>query len=158
MRYTTLQDSFFYYYWQNVSEHFADFQGKASREEYWMFTLWSAIVTTILSLISFGVLGAIYSILIIIPQSAINVRRYHDIDMPGWIFFAFMILFLIPFVNIIVLLIHIFFMVQPSKNILINSNNTSSKSEKDTHTKEETKDIPIDEDKYPNAKRHRRNY
>jgi uncharacterized membrane protein YhaH (DUF805 family) len=156
MKYTTLQDSFFYYYWQNVSEHFADFQGKASREEYWMFTLWSAIVTTILSLISFGVLGGIYSILIIIPQSAINVRRYHDIDKPGWIFFAFMILFFIPFVNIIVLLIHIFFMVQPSKDSLIKSNNIP-KVEKDTNS-EESRDIPIDKNKHPNAKRHRRNY
>ena len=156
MKYITLQDSFFYYYWQNISERFASFEGKTSREEYWMFTLWSTIVTVILSVISVGTLGAIYSILIAIPQSAINVRRYHDIDMSGWIFFVFMILFFIPYINIVVLIVHLIFMMQPSKGSLIKSNNTP-KVEKDNYS-EEGKDIPIDEDKYPNAKRHRRNY
>jgi uncharacterized membrane protein YhaH (DUF805 family) len=156
MKYTTLQDSFFHYYWQNISERFASFEGKTSREEYWMFTLWSAIVTVILSVISVGTLGAIYSILIAIPQSAINVRRYHDIDMSGWIFFVFMILFFIPYINIVVLIVHLIFMMQPSKGGLIKSNNTS-KEKKDTNLTE-SKDIPIDKKKHPNAKKHRRNY
>ena len=80
MKYTTLQDSFFHYYWQNISERFASFEGKTSREEYWMFTLWSAIVTVILSVISVGTLGAIYSILIAICHGShgIMINRLLD--------------------------------------------------------------------------------
>ena len=124
---------------------FADFNGSTNREEYWMFTLWSFIVTVISSLISAGVLGAIYSFLVIIPQSAINVRRYHDLGMSGWYFFVFMLLFLVPFLNIIVLVAHLYFMCKKSTNnnsIMINS----------------PKSNDIDKDKFPYAKNRKRNY
>ena len=99
-----------------MTTRFADFNGSTNREEYWMFTLWSFIVAIILSLISAGVLGAIYSFLVLIPQSAINVRRYHDIGMSGWYFFIFMILFLVPFLNFVVLFAHLYFMCKKSTN------------------------------------------
>ena len=127
-----------------MTTRFADFNGSTNREEYWMFTLWSFIVTVILSLISVGVLGAIYSFLVIIPQSAINVRRYHDLGMSGWYFFAFFLLFLVPFLNIIVLVAHLYFMCKKSTNNPIMVNSTKSNN--------------IDKDKFPYAKNRKRNY
>ena len=114
MKHKTLQDSFLNYYWVNVTERYFDFDGKTSREDYWMFTLWSFVITVIFAIVSAGLLGAIYSIFILFPQTAINVRRYHDLGMSGWTFFVFFILFLVPFVNLIVLLCHIVLMCQPS--------------------------------------------
>lgn len=145
MKYTSLNESFNNYYWKNMTNRFADFNGSTNREEYWMFTLWSFIVTVILSLLSAGVLGAIYSFLVIIPQSAINVRRYHDLGMSGWYFFVFMLLFLVPILNIIVLVAHLYFMCKES----INDNPISTNS---------TKVNDIDKDKFPYAKNRRRNY
>ena len=128
-----------------MTTRFADFNGLSNREEYWMFTLWSFIITVILSLISVGVLGAIYSFLVLIPQSAINVRRYHDLGMSGWYFFVFMLLFLVPFINIIVLVVHLYFMCKKSTN----NNPIMSNSSKSND---------IDQDKFPYAKNRRRNY
>ena len=93
MKHKTLQDSFLNYYWVNVTERYFDFDGKTSREDYWMFTLWSFVITVIFAIVSAGLLGAIYSIFILFPQTAINVRRYHDLGMSGWTFFVFFILF-----------------------------------------------------------------
>ena len=145
MKYKSLNDSFNNYYWKNMTIRFADFNGSTNREEYWMFTLWSFIVTVILSLISAGVLGAIYSFLVLIPQSAINVRRYHDLGMSGWYFFVFMLLFLVPFLNIIVLVAHLYFMCKKS----INNNPAVISSARSND---------IDEDKFPYAKNRKRNY
>ena len=145
MKYTSLNDSFKNYYWKNMTTRFADFNGLSNREEYWMFTLWSFIITVILSLISVGVLGAIYSFLVLIPQSAINVRRYHDLGMSGWYFFVFMLLFLVPFLNIIVLVAHLYFMCKKS----INNNPAVISSARSND---------IDEDKFPYAKNRKRNY
>ena len=79
MKHKTLQGSFLNYYWINVTKRFFDFDGKTSREEFWMFTLWNVIIGVVLSLISAGVLGAIYSFLIFIPQTAISVRRFKQL-------------------------------------------------------------------------------
>ena len=60
--------------WHHDEPYF-DFDGKTSREDYWMFTLWSFVITVIFAIVSAGLLGAIYSIFILFPQTAINVRR-----------------------------------------------------------------------------------
>lgn len=161
MKHKTLQGSFLNYYWINVTERFFDFDGKTSREEFWMFTLWHVIIAVVFSVISVGILGAIYSLLILVPQTAISVRRYHDIGMSGWVFFVFFVLFLIPYVNIIVLVSHLILMMQPGKNAV--NNVQSYKRKKDqkegSSSKEEIiEEVSIDQDKYPNLKKHKRNY
>lgn len=128
-----------------MTTRFADFNGSTNREEYWMFTLWSFIIGVILSLLSVGVLGVIYTFIVLIPQSAINVRRYHDIGMSGWTFFIFMLLFLVPILNLIVLAFHIYFMCKKS----------ISKSSLNLKEME-----PVEEEmkKYPYKVQRRRNY
>jgi len=161
MKHKTLQGSFLNYYWINVTKRFFDFDGKTSREEFWMFILWNVIIGIVLSLISAGVLGAIYSFLIFIPQTAISVRRYHDIGMSGWVFFVFFVLFLIPYVNIIVVISHLVLMMQPGKSAVNNiQSNRKQKDQKEESSFEEeiVEEVPIDQDKYPNLKKHKRNY
>lgn len=90
------------------------FSGRARRKEYWMFTLLNSVIVFGLSLIdeligSPGVIGALYSVAVLIPSIAVSVRRLHDTDRSGW----WLLIAFIPIVGIILLLI---FMVQDSKS------------------------------------------
>lgn len=95
-----------------VLKKYADFSGRARRKEYWLFTLFSIIITIVLTIIDgvtgmlnaelgIGVLSGIYSLAVLIPTIAVTVRRLHDTDRTGW----WMLILLIPLIGAIVLLI-----------------------------------------------------
>ena len=94
-----------------VLKQFNDFKTRARRKEYWMFTLFSVIINTILSLIDdnlgnevsigTGLLGGIYSLFILVPSLAVSVRRLHDVNKSGWM----LLVALIPLIGAIWLLI-----------------------------------------------------
>jgi uncharacterized membrane protein YhaH (DUF805 family) len=101
-----------------VLKKYAVFQGRARRKEYWMFNLFNIIIAMALgfviglieAVLETGVLlsiatNAIYSLAILIPATAVSVRRMHDLGRSGW-----WILF--PVVN----LIFMFFDSQPGDN------------------------------------------
>lgn len=77
-----------------VIKKYAVSQGRASREEYWMFFLWNIIISFGLSLIDkkFGLqyrfsgslLSDIYALFIFFPTLGVGIRRLHDIDRSGW--------------------------------------------------------------------------
>lgn len=105
-------------------QRYADFSGRSTRTEYWMFQLFLVLGYTVLYSLTFagayagvvmesGVLSIIgFSLLVmfwlavVIPSIAVTVRRLHDIDKSGW----FVLLALVPLVNIVVLV----FTVLPS--------------------------------------------
>lgn len=87
-------------YYVKCWQHFADFDGRARRKEYWMFVLFNFIfafvlgfIDGILDLITFGI-SDIYSLAILIPAIAVSVRRMHDVGKSGWYI-------LIPIYNLI---------------------------------------------------------
>lgn len=93
-----------------VFKKYADFNGRARRKEYWMFTLFNFIVTVILLGIDSVILGSesgagflsgIYGLAVIVPSLAVLVRRLHDTGRSGWWVF----INLIPFVGSIILLV-----------------------------------------------------
>lgn len=69
-------------------KQYADFQGRARRKEFWMFTLFNMIALIVLcgidSVIGSPIFAGIYCLAIIIPAVAVSVRRMHDIDKSGW--------------------------------------------------------------------------
>ncbi|MCM1451364.1 MAG: DUF805 domain-containing protein [Clostridium sp.] len=75
-------------------KNYANFDGRASRSEYWWWAL-SLIVCVI------PILGWIYAFAIIIPSIALVVRRLHDTGRSGWWWF----IGIIPFVGSLCLLI-----------------------------------------------------
>ncbi|TAH26021.1 MAG: DUF805 domain-containing protein [Cytophagales bacterium] len=83
-----------------VLKKYSEFNGRARRQEYWMFTLVSTIITFVLMfleyLISVPFLNSIYSLGVLLPSIAVGVRRLHDINKSGWFL-------LIPIYNIILL-------------------------------------------------------
>jgi len=93
-----------------VLKKYAVFQGRARRMELWMFVLFSFLISIGLGVIDLvagttmegvGVLGAIYSLAIVIPSIAVGIRRLHDTDRSGW----WLLIALVPLIGAIVLLI-----------------------------------------------------
>jgi uncharacterized membrane protein YhaH (DUF805 family) len=107
---------------------YAAFSGRASRSEYWWWTLVSVGVSIILNIIisagsttssltgtSTGGPGAIFGTVLLViwglatlvPSLALSVRRLHDGNFSGWL----LLLVLVPFLGAIAVLV---FMILPS--------------------------------------------
>ncbi|MGD1897294.1 MAG: DUF805 domain-containing protein [Phormidesmis sp.] len=98
---------------------YADFSGRASRSEYWYFTLFNyialiaiAVVSAILSNISeiFVFLIPIYLFGSLIPAIAVCTRRLHDTGRTGWL----QLITVIPFVGMIGAIVLLIFLCQDS--------------------------------------------
>jgi uncharacterized membrane protein YhaH (DUF805 family) len=75
---------------------YADFSGRASRSEYWYFTLINLLVTILLLMMInlfqdsenltmvFGAIYILYGFAVFIPSLAVAVRRLHDVGKSGW--------------------------------------------------------------------------
>ncbi|HEY0419803.1 MAG TPA: DUF805 domain-containing protein [Acetobacteraceae bacterium] len=90
---------------QTCLAKYADFNGRASRSEYWWFALFCIVVNIVMSFIDrqtgMGVLSILVSVALLLPALAVGARRLHDRDRSGW----FLLLSLIPLVGSIILLI-----------------------------------------------------
>lgn len=94
-----------------VLKNYVGFGGRARRKEYWMFFLFTVIVSVVLGLIDglmglmtesgIGTLGLLYALAVLLPSIAVGVRRLHDIDKSGW----WLLIALIPLIGGIVLLV-----------------------------------------------------
>jgi len=75
-------------YYLKVLQNYATFNGRARRKEYWMFTLFSSIISAALGFVGglSGTMGIanIYSLAVLIPTIAVGVRRMHDVGKSGW--------------------------------------------------------------------------
>ena len=93
-------------------KQYADFSGRARRQEYWMFVLFNMIFAIVAIIIDnvvgtespelgYGVFNGLYTLAVFIPGVAVAVRRLHDVGKSGWMFF----IGLIPLVGTIWLLV-----------------------------------------------------
>ena len=71
--------------------NYTNFKDRSSRSEHWnwvLFTVVSAIVLSFVELFvldyDWGILRGIFSIITLIPNLSMGVRRFHDIDKSGW--------------------------------------------------------------------------
>lgn len=94
------------WYLKVVCDNYANFTGRARREEYWMYTLFnsifligivavSGVFVSITDTPAFMGLYLIYLLGIILPSLAVIVRRLHDVGKSGWFYF----ITLVPFVG-----------------------------------------------------------
>lgn len=101
-----------------VISNYANFQGRASRSEYWFFVLFNIlfafgamIIDNVLGLafknIPYGPIYLIYVLAVLIPGLAVSVRRLHDSGKSGW----YLLISLIPCIGGFIVL---YFMVVPS--------------------------------------------
>lgn len=61
---------------------YATFRGRAPRSEYWWFFLFNLIVSGVSRLIP--IIGILIPLALLLPNSAVSVRRLHDTDRSGW--------------------------------------------------------------------------
>ena len=93
---------------------YADFSGRASRSEYWFFTLFCSLVSSALSMIlgEQALLVGLFSLATLVPTLAATWRRMHDIGKAGrWVFLS-----LVPIVGFIIVLIWCCKDSQPGEN------------------------------------------
>src|SRR5947209_2955356 len=106
-----------------VLKKYAVFSGRARRMEYWMFVLFNIIILIVLALIDYltgtfspragvGLLGGLYSLVVLVPSLAVTVRRLHDTGRTGW----WILIGLIPVIGNIVLLIFMVLDSEPGAN------------------------------------------
>jgi uncharacterized membrane protein YhaH (DUF805 family) len=96
-----------------VFKKYAVFDGRATRTEFWTFTLGNMVVGVVLAILGgisdgFVVLSYLFSLATFLPSLAVGVRRLHDTGRSGW----WWLIGLIPLVGAIVLLV---FFVQDSQ-------------------------------------------
>ncbi|MES3008600.1 MAG: DUF805 domain-containing protein [Pseudomonadota bacterium] len=60
-----------------------DFNGRASRPEFWWFVLFVGLVEAALSFVS-EILGNVFLVLMALPLLAAGARRFHDIGRTAW--------------------------------------------------------------------------
>jgi uncharacterized membrane protein YhaH (DUF805 family) len=87
-------------------KHYADFDGRARRSEYWWFFLFSILVQMGGSVVS-QIIGGLLALALLLPSLAVGARRLHDIGRSGW----FLLIWFIPLIG---MLIMIYWNVQPS--------------------------------------------
>jgi uncharacterized membrane protein YhaH (DUF805 family) len=86
-------------------DNYVNFEGRASRAEFWWWFLFAILVSIAANIID-AIIGApIFSLLaglgLLLPNLAMSVRRLHDTNRSGW----WILIGLIPLIGFIVLLI-----------------------------------------------------
>lgn len=105
-----------------VFKKYADFKGRATRREYWLFFLANFLAMIVLTIagnfitgfrFDFGeILARIYDLVVLLPSLAVCVRRLHDSGRSAW----WLLLIAIPIVGWIILLVFLLLDSQPAEN------------------------------------------
>ena len=102
-------------FWDIIKNKYSMMNGRARRKEFWMFSLWCALIAYVPMFFGFvfvdgelevigGLLvfvGVILSLALLCPMINLQIRRLHDIGKSGWFWF----IGLIPYVGGIILLV-----------------------------------------------------
>jgi len=98
-------------YYFAAFKKYAVFKGRATRREYWYFTLFNILAVGVFGLIDqlmgtfnfdagYGPLSAIYTLAMILPGLGVSIRRLHDTGRSGWWF----MITIIPIIGLLVFL------------------------------------------------------
>lgn len=102
---------------KRVFNKYAEFNGRASRAEFWWFMLFCFVVNAVLGALAnigslFAYVDGVFGLAVLVPVLAVCWRRLHDIDKAGgWWFIN-----LIPIVGSIIFIIWCAQPSQPAPN------------------------------------------
>ena len=91
---------------------YTDFSGRSMRSEYWNFTVFVSILYIVAELIDVKIAGVPYldyygmgtatiilTIVTVVPETAVSIRRLHDINKSSWwILLALTVIGIIPLI------------------------------------------------------------
>lgn len=111
------------WYLKVLKQHYADFGGRARRQEYWMFVLINMIIGFLImagsgaaayatGVGSIASLSFLYQLAVFIPGIAVSVRRMHDIGKSGWM----LLVGLVPLIGVLIVLYFMVLDSQPGNN------------------------------------------
>ena len=89
-------------------KNYFNFSGRATRSEFWYFTLFVLLFGIVITLIEVimgtydsGILSLIYNLALLFPSLAVSTRRLHDTNRSGW----WNLIMLVPIIGIIILIV-----------------------------------------------------
>ena len=110
-------------------QKYATFSGRASRSEYWWFTLayWLILIVSVVLVLLVGgglqyfagangstndgppvlviifmVLAAILFLAMLLPSIAVLIRRFHDVGISGWWYLAIIVVGMVPVIGTLI--------------------------------------------------------
>jgi uncharacterized membrane protein YhaH (DUF805 family) len=86
-------------------QKYVEFNGRARRKEYWIFTLVNFAISVILAVLGLDFISTLFGLAVLLPGLGVSIRRLHDIGKTGW----WLLIAFVPLVGLIVL---IYFFVQ----------------------------------------------
>lgn len=98
------------YFWDVITKQYMAFSGRATRQQFWMFVLFNALVALTLYFLAgisgtvgtlFSIVYVLYSLAMFLPSLAIQIRRLHDAGFSGWLW----LLILLPFLGGLILFV-----------------------------------------------------
>jgi uncharacterized membrane protein YhaH (DUF805 family) len=98
-------------------DHYAKFDGRASRPAFWWWFLFGILVAIGANIIdailgTWGVVNGLAGLALLLPNLSVAIRRLHDTDHSGW----WVLIGLIPIIGWIVLLIFYLRESDPGEN------------------------------------------
>ncbi len=89
-----------------IKNHYFDFEGRATRQQFWMFFLIYLIVAIVIGVVESmvgleDILTGLFGVALLLPYLGLAARRLHDIDKSGW----WLLIGLVPIIGFIVLLV-----------------------------------------------------
>lgn len=105
-------DKILFYLKKCFKEDFANFKGRARREEFWYFVLGYGIVSIAVSILTWSGLSGLLGLVFLVPGLAVGARRLHDTGRSGW----WQLLSFVPVIGEIVLLVWFATAGKPEEN------------------------------------------
>jgi uncharacterized membrane protein YhaH (DUF805 family) len=91
--------------WQPIQNQYADFEGRTTRQAFWMFVLVYLVILIPLSVIGkileISFIIQLLSLALLAPVLSIGARRLHDTGLSGWL----QLINLIPFIGWIIMIV-----------------------------------------------------
>lgn len=105
MNFEQIESAFNQYFVDVLKNHYIDYQSRMNRKEFWMFVLFTFIITFVVSLIAgiirLPILSTLVALALIVPSIMADIRRFRDLGIsPWWLLVAF-----VPFIGGIAVLI-----------------------------------------------------
>ena len=78
---------------KSAFSNYANFEGRATRSEYWWFYLFAFIINTVLEVAAelagdgdfvASLVSMAFALAILVPSIAVAARRLHDVNRSGW--------------------------------------------------------------------------